>query len=41
MDFDSVQAGVAVLLKHYATALALPGHAAAYAEAAASALVCL
>ncbi len=35
--YDTVQAEVAPLLKHYAEALAIPGHAAAYMEAIAPA----
>ncbi len=35
--FEAVQAEVAVLLRHYATGLDMPGHAAAYAEAIAPA----
>ncbi len=30
---DAAQAGIAAFLRHYATALAMPGHAAAYMEA--------
>ncbi len=35
--FKAVQAEVAALLRHYASALAMPGHVAAYAEAIAPA----